>query len=109
MALHNHFTPGKVLLFTGSAVASLIVASIVGGTASSFVVGLATLIIVFPAYVYVGAHAIRTAEDVMKWGFPGESEWTTEQRLMYGAFWPFVLAFWAVVASFNRIVSDLYK
>jgi hypothetical protein len=59
--------------------------------------------------MYTGAHAIRASERAMKWGFPDENEWTTEQRLMYGAFWPFILVFWIVVATFNRLVSDLYK
>jgi len=109
MALHSHFTPGKVLLFVGSAVVSSIIAGVVGGVSSSSLAGFVTLGVIFPAYVYSGAHAIRASEHVMKWGFPDEAEWTTEQRLMYGAFWPFILLFWVVVATFNRLVSDLYK
>jgi polyferredoxin len=105
----KHFTTGKLLLFGGSAFVSLILGMSVGAAASSFVVGLITVVAAFPAYVYGGAHATRAAEDLMRWGFPEEETWTTEQRLMYGAGWPVVLLFWLVVSAFNRLVTDLYK
>jgi hypothetical protein len=109
VALHQHFSPGKVVLFVGSAIVSMAIAMIIGAAASSFFVGLLALAVAFPAYVYVGAHAIRAAEDLMTWGFPGEERWTTEQRLMYGAAWPVIVLFWLVVSGFNRVVTRLYQ
>ena len=91
--LHKHFSQGKVVLFAGSAIASVIIASVVGAAAASVAVGVISLVAVFPGYVYVGAHAIRAAEDLMNWGFPGEKPWTTDERLAYGAAWPLIALF----------------
>jgi hypothetical protein len=105
----QHFTTGKLVLFGGSAFASLVIGTSIGAAASSFGVGLLAVVAAFPAYVFAGAHATRAAEDLMKWGFPEEEPWTIEQRLMYGAAWPAVLLFWLVVSAFNKLVTDLYR
>lgn len=60
--------------------------------------------------VVLAARAARWCEGLSAWGFPLKHEkWTQERRFICGATWFFQLPFWAVGASFNRMVTSLFN
>ena len=97
------------VVFGSALLLGAIFGSIIGSLLSSKIFGCFAVLLFSVVHPIVGAHAIPICEKLRVIAFPDSPAWGQGDRALVGAFWPFTLAFWGIMALYFGIINHYYR
>ena len=99
----------KWFVFIMSIGFGLVIFMIAKARSGSTLLGFFLALLISIAYPIAGALLTPVCGMLRKTAFPRSDPWDEENRTLVGAFWPFVLLFWSIMALYFGIINEFYR
>lgn len=97
------------VLIGASLVAGLIGGGLVSYLTQSILFSILAGIVTALVYPVIGAIVVPICESLRHWAHQGKvGQWTREDTVLFGAFWPFTLLFSLIYYIFLGIINRIY-